>query len=121
MEGKNALIKSTLDSLEEMIGSMSDDQVIRFREELGRIRRSIKRRSRSMSVPMPSQTVAAAHRHCSSLGVDMSEWVERTVRKAIAKADGNVGGSHKKKADKGPRKRIKVAVPSQQDEAPKVL
>ena len=124
MEGKNALIKSTLDTVEEMINSMTDEQFIRFREDLGRIRKTIKRRSRSMSVPMSSHTVAAAHRHCLTLGLEMSEWVEKTVRKAITKSNGTQDLRATKK-DKTSRKKLKVALPdmvmTKTDESPKVL
>ena len=83
MESNFSLIKSYLGSMEHMIGSIDEESFRKLRDDLTRIRRTIKRRSMSMSLPISKSTLAAAHRHCSHLGLDMTKWVDEAVAAAL--------------------------------------
>lgn len=83
MDSNYSLIKSYLGSMEQMIGSLDEENFIKLREDLGRIRRAIKRRSMSMSLPISKSTLAAAHRHCAHLGLDLTKWVDQAVAAAL--------------------------------------
>jgi hypothetical protein len=87
MDQKHSPLKSYLVDLERIINSMDDESFNRLRGDLDRIKRAIKRKSRSMSVPISKSTLAAAHRHCAKEGLEMAKWVDQAVSAALEKAD----------------------------------
>jgi hypothetical protein len=93
MDSNYSLIKSYLGSMEHMIGSLDEQNFNNLREDLGRIRRAIKRRSMSMSLPISKPTLAAAHRHCAHLGLDLTKWVDQAVAAALERERAHTVGT----------------------------
>lgn len=104
MEPNYTEIRSRLEELERTIASLDDEGFRRLSDELDRVRRAIKRRSRAMSLPISRTTLSAAHRHCSHKGIDMTQWVDQAVSAALDRE-----GAGDREARKAAKRQAKLA------------